>query len=69
LPLESALYIKVINILFVKIIKEDLIILKTVILLNPRVKGYRDIKIPNATTISDLTLFLKNIKSGLVLYA
>jgi hypothetical protein len=59
LPLESVLYIKVINILFIKITKEDLAILKTVILLSPRVKRRRDIKIPNAATISDLTLSLK----------
>jgi hypothetical protein len=53
LPLESALYIKVINILFIKITKEDLAILKTVILLSPRIKRHRDIKIPNASAISD----------------
>jgi hypothetical protein len=53
LPLESVLYIKVINILFVKIAKEDLAILRMVILLSPRVKRYRDIKIPNANAISN----------------
>jgi hypothetical protein len=59
LSLESALYIKVINILFAKITKEDLAISKTVILVSPRVKRHRDTKIPNTTTISDLTLSLK----------
>jgi hypothetical protein len=53
LPLESVLYIKVINISFTKITKEDLAILRTVILLSPRVKRRRDIKIPNASAISD----------------
>jgi hypothetical protein len=53
LPLESVLYIKVINILFIKITKEDPAILRTVILLSPRVKRRRDIKIPNASAISD----------------
>ena len=53
LPLESILYIKVINILFVKITKKDLAILRTVILLSLRVKRYRDIKIPNISAISD----------------
>jgi hypothetical protein len=59
LSLKSALYIKVINILFTKISKEDPAIPKTVILLSPRVKRHRDTKIPNATTASDLTLSLK----------
>jgi hypothetical protein len=53
LPLESALYIKVINILFAKITKEDPAILRTVISLSPRVKRHRDIKIPNISAISD----------------
>jgi hypothetical protein len=53
LSLESALYIKVINILFAKITKEDLAILRIVILLSLRVKRYRDIKIPNTSAISD----------------
>jgi hypothetical protein len=59
LSLESVLYIKVINILFVKITKEDLAILRTVILLSLRVKRRRDTKIPNTSAISDQTLFLK----------
>jgi hypothetical protein len=53
LPLESALYIKVINILFVKITKEDPAILRTVILLSSGVKRHRDTKIPNTSAISD----------------
>jgi hypothetical protein len=59
LPLKSALYIKVINILFTKITKENPAILKTIILLSPRVKRHRDTKIPNITIISDLTLSSK----------
>jgi hypothetical protein len=39
--------------LFIKITKEDLAILRTVILLSPRVKRRRDIKIPNTSAISD----------------
>jgi hypothetical protein len=64
LPLKSVLYIKVINILFIKISKKDSAIPKIVILLSPRVKRRRDTKIPNATTISDLTLSSKKPARG-----
>ena len=64
LPLKSVLYIKVINILFIKISKKDSAIPKTVILLSPRVKRRRDTKIPNATTTSDLTLSSKKPARG-----
>jgi hypothetical protein len=50
--------------LFIKISKEDPAIPKTVILLSPRVKRRRDTKIPNATTISDLTLSSKKPARG-----
>ena len=55
LPLESALYIEVINILFTKIAKEDPAISRTVISLSPRVKRRRDTKILNASAISNQT--------------
>jgi hypothetical protein len=47
--------------LFIKIIKEDPAILRTVILLSPRVKRHRDTKIPNTSTISDQTPSLKKL--------
>jgi hypothetical protein len=59
LPLKSVLYIKVINILFIKISKKDSAIPKIVILLSPRVKRRRDTKIPNATIVGGVTLSLK----------
>jgi hypothetical protein len=65
LPLESALYIKVINISFTKISKEDLAISKTVILLSPRVKRRRDTKIPYAIDSSNLTLPSKKPARGI----
>jgi hypothetical protein len=64
LPLKSILYIKVINILFIKISKKDPAIPKMVISSSPRVKRRRDTKIPNATATSDLTLSLKKPARG-----
>jgi hypothetical protein len=61
LPLKSVLYIKVINISFIKIAKKDPAILRTIILLSLKIKRHRDIKILNTSAISDQTLSLKKL--------